>query len=64
MALSAEEESVPLVTVKLLLADALFFFGVTLFTDVIEEEPESDELAVENRLVEGEPEEEVEEDDE
>lgn len=43
---------------------ALFFFVVILLlTEVMEEEPESEELAVENKFVEGDPEE-VDEDEE
>lgn len=42
----------------------LFFFIDELFIEVIEEEPESDELGVENKLVVGDPEEEVDEEEE
>jgi hypothetical protein len=62
--LSVEEES-------LLFLVIFFFFkfveGVVLLLcliDVIKEEPESDELAVENKLVEGDPEESVDEEEE
>lgn len=63
--LSAEEESLLFFPFD---AVIFFFFEfvlllLLLLIDVIEEEPESDELAVENKFVEGDPEEEVEEDE-
>lgn len=59
--LSAEEESVLLpFNVKAF----LFFLEGALLIDAIVEKPESDELAAEKILVEGDPDDEVDEDDE
>jgi len=59
--LSADEESVLL----LFNVEAfLFFFVGVLLMDAIVDEPESEELAVKKMLVEGDPDDEVDEDDE
>lgn len=59
--LSADEESVLL---PFSVEAFLFFFEGVLLMDAIVDEPESEELAVEKILVEGDPDDEVDEDDE